>query len=149
MKKSGNRVVNSGLAEPRLMQCPLLAIQKPFHNSFNDFTHRNSYSFFLVYHRSVDNFRDWFSITKAVNPSFISRDSPRPYDNYWQLKSLVKKPSRDGIVSCFACCRPCPCLSRPTRTQHGKHDTTRHEVLLGTYTAAVFCRHQGTFCSYF
>jgi hypothetical protein len=97
VRKSGNRVMAPLLADPRVSQFSLLAIQEPFHNSFNNSTHNPSYTSFHLFHPCVDNSRVCFFINKSVNPSSWSGDFPSPDYGYLRLKSPVQG-ARDIMI---------------------------------------------------
>jgi hypothetical protein len=69
VRKSGNRVMAPLLADPRVLQFLLLAIQDPFHNSVASYTHNPSYTSFHFLHPCVENSRVCFLINKSVNSS--------------------------------------------------------------------------------
>jgi hypothetical protein len=96
-RKEGNKVIAPMLADPKISQFPILAIQEPFHNSFANSTHNPSYTSFHLLHPCVENSRVCFFINKSVNPSSWSRDFPSPDYGYLRLKSIVPG-ARDIII---------------------------------------------------
>jgi hypothetical protein len=97
VRKSGNRVMALLLADPRVSQFSLLAIQEPFHNSFTNSTHNPSYTSFHLLHPCVENSRVCFLINKSVNPSSWSGNFPSPDYSYLRLKSPVQG-ARDIMI---------------------------------------------------
>ncbi len=97
VRKSGNRVMAPLLADPRVSHFFLLAIQEPFHNSFNYSTHNPSYTSFHLFHPGVEKLRVCFFINKSVNATSWSGDFPSPDYGYLQLKSMVPG-ARDIII---------------------------------------------------
>ncbi len=85
------------LADPRVSQFSLLALQAPFHNSFNNSTHDPSYTSFHLFHPCVKNSRVRFFINKSVNLSSWSGDFLSPDYGYLRLKSPVQG-ARDIII---------------------------------------------------
>ncbi len=85
------------LADPKVSQFPILAIQEHFHNSFTHFIHNPSNTSFHLLPPGVENSRVCFFISKSINPSSWSRDFPSPDYGILRLKSLVER-ARDIMI---------------------------------------------------
>jgi hypothetical protein len=97
VRKSNKEVMAPLLADPRVSQFSLLAIQEPFHNSFNNSTHNPSYTSFHLFHPCVENSQVCFFINKSVNPSSWSGNFLSPDYGYLRLKSPVQG-ARDIMI---------------------------------------------------
>ncbi len=85
------------LADPRVSQFSVLAIQTPFHNSHTHSTHNPSYTSFHLLHPGPENSRVCFLINKSINPSSWSGDFPSPDYSNLHLKSPVEG-ARDIMI---------------------------------------------------